>query len=83
MQPKLRRGDTLMIYLNDQMVEGLTGNQRETELTEVFRGEHTLRAEVRDASGGVVGNGNAVKFTVKQTSIQNPNNPNVPSGPGG
>jgi hypothetical protein len=76
--PELRSGHTLMIYLNDQMVEGLTGNEREMELTEVFRGEHTLRAEVRGAGGGIVANGNSVTFTVQQTSIQNPNNPNVP-----
>lgn len=80
-EPKLRRGHTLMIYLNDQMVEGLTGNKRETQLTEVFRGEHTLRAEVRDAGGSVISKGNSVTFTVKQTSIQNPNNPNVPPVP--
>jgi len=80
-QPQLRRGDTVMIFLDGKMVEGLGGNKRDTELTEVYRGEHTLRAEVRSAGGSVVANGNAVTFTVMQTSIQNPNNPNAPSAP--
>jgi len=87
-QPNLRRGHTLMIFLDDRMVEGLTGSRREAELTEVFRGDHTLRAEVRDAAGDVIADGNSVTFTVQQTSILNPNNPNVPPvpapfGPGG
>lgn len=73
--PELNSGHVLMIYLNDQMVAGLTGNERETELTEVFRGEHTLRVEVRNPAGGVVASGNSVTFTVKQQSIQNPNRP--------
>jgi len=77
-QPSLRRGHTLMIYLDGQMAGGLTGNQREKELNEIYRGEHTLQAEVHDAEGGVVEKGDAVTFTVQQTSIQNPNNPNVP-----
>jgi len=77
-QPGLRRGHTLMIYLDGQVVGNLTGNQRATELTGINRGEHTLNTEVRDASGDIVGTGNAVNFMVQQTSVQNPNNPNVP-----
>jgi len=77
-QPRLSRGHTLMIYLDGQMVGGLTGNQREIELNEIYRGEHALHAEVHDADGSVVEKGNAVTFTVQQTSIQNPNNPNIP-----
>jgi hypothetical protein len=76
-QPGLRRGHTLMIYLDGQVVGNLTGNQRATELTGINRGEHKLNAEVRDASGDIVGTGNTVNFTVQQTSVQNPNNPNV------
>ena len=75
LQPSLRRGDTLMVYLDGKMVEGLTGNQREVSLTDVFRGEHTLRTEVRDGGGGVVTSGDSITFTVKQTSTQNPSRP--------
>jgi len=76
-QPKLRRGHILTVYLDGQQVASLTGNSRQTELTDVYRGEHTLRADVRDAGGRVVAKGNSVAFTVKQTSTQNPNNPNI------
>jgi len=76
-QPSLRRGHTLMIYLDGQVVGGLTGNQREIKLNEIYRGEHALHAEVHNADGSVVEKGNAVTFTVQQTSIQNPNNPNI------
>ncbi len=87
-QPALRRGHTLMLYLDDRMVESLVGNRRTVDLTEVFRGEHTLRTEIRNAAGDLVADGNPVTFTVQQTSILNPNNPNRPpipgpAGPGG
>ena len=77
-QPKLKRGHTQMVYLDGQVVASLTGNQRSAELTSIERGEHTLTTEVRNGAGDVVGTGNAVTFTVQQTSVQNPNNPNVP-----
>jgi hypothetical protein len=77
-QPRLRRGHTLMVYLDGRRVGDLAGNKREIELNEIFRGEHALHAEVHDADGSVVEKGDAVTFTVQQTSIQNPNNPNVP-----
>jgi len=66
-----------MIYLDGQVVGGLTGNQREIKLNEIYRGEHALHAEVHNADGSVVEKGNAVTFTVQQTAIQNPNNPNI------
>ena len=78
-KPRLRGDHILMIYLDDLLVESLTGNKRDMELTQVFRGEHTLHATVRDANGEVVGRGNSVSFTVKQTSIQNPNKLNLSS----
>jgi hypothetical protein len=78
-QPQLHRGHRLMVYLDNKAVARLTGNQRDTELTEVFRGEHTLRTEVLDSTGSVVAKSNSVPFTVKQTSIQNQNNPNIPT----
>jgi len=76
-QPQLRRGHKLTIYLDNRAVARLTGNQREVELTDVFRGEHTLRSEVIDSAGSVVAKSDSVSFTVKQTSIQNPSNPNL------
>jgi hypothetical protein len=80
-QPKLNRGHTQMIYLDGQVVASLTGNQSSAELTGVNRGEHTLKTEVRNSGGDVVGTGSVVTFTVQQTSVYNPNNPNNPNIP--
>ncbi len=76
-QPKLRRDHILIIYLDGQEVDSLTGPKRQTGLTNVFRGEHTLRTDIRDREGRVFAESDSVAFTVKQTSIQNPNNPNI------
>jgi len=81
-EPSLRRGHVLVIYLDDEVVARLTGNDRETELTQVYRGEHSLQAEVRDSGGALVTGSEPVTFMVQQTSIQNPNNPNAPPAPG-
>jgi len=78
-QPKLRRDHILIIYLDGQEVDSLTGTKRQTELTDVFRGAHTLRTDIRDREGRVFAESDPVAFTVKQTSIQNPNNPNIAS----
>lgn len=80
-EPALRRGHVLVIYLDDEVVARLTGSDRKTELTQVYRGEHTLQAEVRDSGGAIVAGSVPVKFTVQQTSIQHPNNPNAPPAP--
>jgi Domain of unknown function (DUF4124) len=78
-QPKLKLGHTQMVYLDGQVAANLNGSQRSAELTGIERGEHTLTTEVRNADGDVVGTGNAVTFMVQQTSVQNPNNPNIPT----
>ena len=50
-------------------------------LTDVARGVHVLRAEVRDRTGTVVITSDPRTFVVQQTSIQNPNNPANAPGP--
>lgn len=81
LEPALKRGHRLQIVLDGEPVETLTAGRTKTQLREVFRGQHTLIAEVRDSAGGVVDTSEAVKFTVQQTSIQNPSNPLAPSVP--
>jgi len=71
LQPGLQTGHHLGAYLDGQLVDvGATGTQ--FQLTDVFRGTHTLQAVVLDASGGEVLRSLAVTFMVQQTSIQNP-----------
>lgn len=73
-EPRLQIGHRVSLYLNDQAVEVRPGSLQ-AQLTEVPRGVHVLRAEVRDRTGTVVIRSQPRTFVVQQTSIQNPNNP--------
>ena len=79
--PSLRRGHKLIIFLDGQPVETLTSGRSKTQLSEVFRGQHSLKAQVRAADDQVVGESDTVTFTVQQTSIQSPSNPLAPPVP--
>ena len=49
-EPRLQIGHRVSLYLNDQAVEVRPGSLQ-AQLTEVPRGVHVLRAEVRDRTG--------------------------------
>jgi len=83
LNPELQPGHSVLIYLDDQMVDGKADGDLTFKLTEVYRGTHALHAEVRDGSGKRLIKSSAIEFTVHQTSTQNPNNPNNIPGPGG
>lgn len=76
-QPRLRTGHNIQLFLDGQSVAGLDGGQSSFQLTDIDRGTHALRAEIHDANGNGLFKSVAVSFTVQQTSVQNPNNPNV------
>jgi hypothetical protein len=75
--PALRPGHVLDVYLDGER-RNLNATSTRFTLPEVWRGVHTLQAIVLDASGRELTRSLAVTFMVQQTSIQNPNNPNVP-----
>ena len=77
-EPQLQAGHSVQLFLDGQMVNALAGGQRNFQLTEVFRGTHSLRAEIHDANGTGLFQSTAITFTVQQTSVQNPNNPTGP-----
>ena len=82
--PGLRPGHHLGVFLDGALLDlNVTGLQ--FVVPNVFRGVHTLQAVVLDGDGEEVLRSLAVTFMVQQTSILNPNNPNVPGGanPGG
>jgi len=81
-RPRIRSGHTIFLILNGQEVEQLPRGRMQIRLSDVVRGTHTLRAEVRDSGGNMLATSDSVQFTVQQTSLQNPNNPNRPGGPG-
>lgn len=74
LEPSLQTGDRVSLYLDDQAVEVARGSLQ-AQLTDVNRGVHVLRAEVRNQAGKVLIKSQPRTFVVQHTSIQNPNNP--------
>jgi len=70
LQPALQPGHQLRIYL-----DGVPRNVATTsfEIEEVYRGAHTIRAEIRDQDGRFVGQSESSQFYVQQNSIIRPN----------
>jgi len=68
LQPALRANDRVRIYFDGepQMVDAL-----QFELTEVWRGEHNLQAEVLDSTGALMIRSEPLRFYVQQTSVNN------------
>jgi len=79
-RPRIRSGHTIFLIMDGQEVEQLPRGRMQVRLSEVFRGTHSLHAEVRDSGGNTLATSDSVQFTVQQTSLQNPNNPNNPGG---
>lgn len=71
-EPALRPGHSLDIYLDGQRAGGEASTATSRTLTEVPRGEHTLTAVVVDGRGNRVQESQRVTFYVRQTSIANP-----------
>lgn len=71
LEPALQRGDSIRVYLDDQPVEDFPSTGTSHVLSEVWRGSHTLRAEVVNASGQVLAQSEMVVFQVRQTSVVN------------
>jgi len=76
-EPSLQSSHALDVVMDGQRVElGARGGQ--LTIPEVYRGLHTLQAVIVDAvSGSEVLRSQPVTIMVQQTSILNPNNPNV------
>jgi len=79
--PPLQPSHILFLYLDGQPAARLGPGDTVARLSGVWRGEHTLRAQVMDDQGNVLIQGNPVRFLVQQTSIANPQNPQAPQTP--
>lgn len=77
LQPALQPGHELRLYLDGQE-QDIPPGSTSMQLSEVFRGVHTLRAEVVDEQGAVLITSPTRTFAVRQTSIANPQRPNIP-----
>ena len=64
--PNLIQGHRIRVYY-DGNAQDILGTS--IQLTEVFRGVHSLRAEVIDATGRVVTTSDPVRFYVQQNSV--------------
>lgn len=80
-QPRLQQGHRLQLSLDGQPVEVRPG-RTEAQLSEVPRGVHVLQAEVVDTSDEILIASQPRTFAIQQTSVLNPNNPNVIPPPG-
>lgn len=70
--PALQPGHVLRFYLDGQMAPAEAGSNR-TQFSEVFRGEHSLRVEVADASGRTLVSSPASRFFVRQAAVPRAN----------
>ena len=71
LNPSLRPGDGLRLFLDGEQ-QGVPPGATEVTLTNVFRGVHTLKAEVVDLKGKVLAESQPTTFVVRQTSISTP-----------
>ena len=69
LSPGLREGDRIVLFLNGQQVEVMTGLG--TTLTEVWRGTYSLRAVIQGPDGTARATTESGTFYVKQHSIAN------------
>jgi len=74
LDPRLQSGDRVSLFLDEEPVE-MSPRSLQARLTDVGRGVHVLRAEVRDIGGTILIRSQPRTFVVQQTSVLNPNNP--------
>ncbi len=74
--PVLQPGHHVGVFLDGELTD-LDTTASQFQLTEVFRGLHTMQAVILDNNGDVVLRSLAVTFMVQQTTVLNPNNPNA------
>jgi hypothetical protein len=68
LQPSLRRGDRIRVYLDGELQAADT---LQFLLEDVWRGQHNLQAEVLDQSGALMIRSEPIRFFVQQTSVAN------------
>jgi Domain of unknown function (DUF4124) len=72
MQPGLRNGHSISLYLDGKAVEGFPPSATSYTLRDVTRGMHTLVAVVADGRGTRLQHTALVTFMVRQASISQP-----------
>jgi Domain of unknown function (DUF4124) len=73
--PALQPGQKVNLYLDGNRVTDGEPGHLAFELSDVFRGEHSLAAAVENAAGTEILRSDTIKFYVQQTSVQAPRHP--------
>jgi len=69
LQPGLQTGHQISLYMDGQKLADLPPRVSSLELSDVYRGEHLLTAEVRDENGKTMISSTPVKFFYQQTAV--------------
>lgn len=72
LEPELKPGHLLSLYLNGKLVEGQSPKSTDFTLTDLARGSYTLTASVMDAASGESKTTAPVTFYVQQPSLLSP-----------
>ena len=72
LQPALKPGHSLFLYLDGKLVEGFAENTLSFDLRDLPRGTHTLIAVINDSGNRRVQESMSVTFFVRQESIAQP-----------
>jgi hypothetical protein len=78
LSPELDPDHSVQLFLDGEVVGSSVGGNLTFNLTDVDRGTHALRAEVRDDSGKSLIASSPVTFTVQKTSTLYPKNQKNP-----
>lgn len=71
LSPALKPGHSVRVYYDGGQVTAWPEKMLSFTLTDIYRGEHNLRAAIVDAQGREVASSESTTFYVHQTSIQN------------
>ncbi len=69
LSPPLREGDGIVILLDGQALTPRPVSSSSIKVTGVYRGEHTMTAVVRDATGSDVFTSAPIRFVVQQSTV--------------
>ena len=69
LQPGLKAGHSIRLYMDGQLLTDLPSRSSSLQLSDVYRGEHQIQAEVQNKQGQVQITASPVKFFYQQTSV--------------
>lgn len=70
--PAVQRGHRFALFLDGERVDGVPARATDFVISDVFRGEHTLRAVVEDQAGNELARSPTRRFFVQRGTTANP-----------